>query len=58
MLNPQDSAWEASIVAAVTVELEQLRYLVEDKSGSTEEGNIHALKALSASGTGALHVTV
>lgn len=42
MFNPQASAWEAFIVAAITEELDQLKYLIEDKSGSTEKGDIHA----------------
>lgn len=42
MFNQHASAWEASLVAAITEELDQLKYLVEDKSGSTEEGDIHA----------------
>lgn len=42
MFNQQASAWEASIVAAIAEELDQLRYLVKDKSGSTEKGDIHA----------------
>lgn len=42
MFNPQASDWEASIVAAITEELDQLKYLIEDKSGSTERGDINA----------------
>lgn len=42
MFNPQASAWEASIVAAIVEELNQLKYLIEDKSGATEKGDIHA----------------
>lgn len=38
----QSSAWEVSIVAAIGDELDQLKYLVKDKSGSTERGDIHA----------------
>lgn len=42
MFNPQASDWEASIVAAITEELDQLKYLVADKSGATGKGDIHA----------------
>lgn len=42
MLNPQASDWEASIVAVITEELDQLKYLIEDKSGSTEKNDIYA----------------
>lgn len=42
MFTPQALAWEASIVAAITEELDQLEYLIEDKSGATEKGDIHA----------------
>ena len=42
MFNPQVSAWEASIVAAIIGELDQLKYLIEDKSGSTEQGDINS----------------
>lgn len=42
MFTPQASAWEASIVAAITEELDQLKYLIEDKSGATEKNDIHA----------------
>lgn len=42
MFNPQASEWEASIVAVITEELDQLKYLVEDKSGSIEKGDIDA----------------
>lgn len=42
MFIPQASDWEASIVAAITEELDQLKYLIEDESGSTEKGDIHA----------------
>ncbi|ETU79904.1 hypothetical protein Q095_00357 [Pseudomonas aeruginosa PS50] len=42
MFNPQVSEWEISIVAAITKELDQLRYLIDDKSGSTEKGDIRA----------------
>lgn len=42
MVIRQASAWEVSIVAAISDELDQLKYLVEDKSGSTERGDIHA----------------
>lgn len=42
MFNPQASAWEVSVVAAITEELDQLKYLIEDESGSTEKGDIHS----------------
>ncbi|WP_296186588.1 hypothetical protein [Pseudomonas sp. UBA1879] len=42
MFSPQASAWEASIVAAITEELDQLKYLIEDKSGATEKNDIQA----------------
>lgn len=34
------SAWEVSIIAAITEELDQLKYLIGDKSGATEKGDI------------------
>ncbi|MFY1664078.1 hypothetical protein [Pseudomonas sp. Pseu.R1] len=42
MSHTQASDWEASIVAAITEELDQLKYLIEDRSGSTEKNDIHA----------------
>lgn len=42
MVIQQASAWEVSIVAAISDELNQFKYLVERKSGSTERGDIHA----------------
>lgn len=42
MSSPQVSDWETSIVAAITEELDQLKYLIEDRSGSTERGDIQA----------------
>ena len=34
--------WEQALVATISEELAQLRYLVEDKSGATETGDIHS----------------
>jgi len=42
MFNPQASDWETSLVAAIVDEMDQLKYLVEDKSGSTEKHDINA----------------
>jgi len=42
MFIPQASDWEASIVAAITEELDHLKYLIEDENSSTEKGDIHA----------------
>lgn len=42
MVIQQASVWEASLVTAITEELDQLKYLVEDRSGSMEKGDIHS----------------
>ncbi|GLK90007.1 hypothetical protein [Pseudomonas turukhanskensis] len=38
----QDRIWEASLVTAINEEFDQLKYLIEDSSGSTEKGDIQA----------------
>ncbi|OLU16687.1 hypothetical protein BVH01_08875 [Pseudomonas sp. PA1(2017)] len=42
MFIPHSPGWEASLVAVIAEELDQLKYLVEDKSGASEERDIHA----------------
>lgn len=42
MVMQQAPVWEVALVAAITEELDQLRYLVENRSGATEAGDVRS----------------
>lgn len=42
MVMQQAPVWEVSLVAAITEELVQLRYLIDNRSGATEAGDIRS----------------